>query len=274
MTLNKIYNENCEATLQRMIEDGQKVDLILTSPPYNNSRIRKTERCRDRHISRYDIHLDNMENSEYTDWIVKLFNLFDQVLEKNGVVLWEVSYGNDGDANNLTANLMWLTVAAIIERTGFSVADRIVWKKQSALPNNTSPNKLTRIVEDVFIFCRDDEIKTFHCNKIVTKTSSRGQKYYSPIYNFIEAPNNDGPCNLNKATYSSELCRKLLDMYAPAGGIVYDPFMGTGTTAVACVQRELLYIGSELSGRQALYATNRIDAAATAAKKQQLSFTI
>ena len=54
------------------------------------------------------------------------------------------------------------------------------------------------------------------------------------MYNFIEAPNNDGPCKLNKATYSSDLCVKLLYMYGQADYKVYDPFMGSGTTAIAC----------------------------------------
>lgn len=58
------------------------------------------------------------------------------------------------------------------------IADKIVWKKKSALPNNVSFNKLTRVTEDVFIICRKDEYKTFNANKKVTKTSKTGQKYY------------------------------------------------------------------------------------------------
>lgn len=47
------------------------------------------------------------------------------------------------------------------------------------------------------------------------------------FFNFIEAKNNDGSCPY-KATYSTELCTKLLDIYAPIGSVVYDPFIGTG----------------------------------------------
>jgi DNA modification methylase len=83
---------------------------------------------------------------------------------------------------------------------------------------------------------------------------------YETIYNFIEAKNNDGPCPYNKATYSSELCEKLLKLYPPSNGVVYDPFMGSGTTAVACVRLGLSYLGSEISADQVAYARERITA--------------
>lgn len=58
--------------------------------------------------------------------------------------------------------------------------------------------------------------------------------------------------------YSSELCEKLLALYAPNNALVYDPFMGTGTTAVACKRMGLRYIGSEISPKQCEYANNRL----------------
>lgn len=82
------------------------------------------------------------------------------------------------------------------------------------------------------------------------------------IYNLIEAPNNDGSCNLNKATYSSELCEQLLYIYAKPNSIIYDTFMGTGTTAIACEKfnpnTDMMCIGSELSTTQVEYSKNRL----------------
>ena len=121
-----------------------------------------------------------------------------------------------------------------------------------------SKNKLTRIVEDVFVFCRRKEYMTFNSNKQVVSLSKRGQKNFENVYNFIEAKNNDGACNLNKATYSSDLCMKLLNIYAKPNSIVFDPFIGTGTTAVACKKLGHSYIGSELSSNQCNFADNRI----------------
>ena len=63
---------------------------------------------------------------------------------------------------------------------------------------------------------------------------------------------------MNKATYSTELCNKLLKIYAPEKGLIYDPFMGTGTTAAAAKELGLDYIGSEISPKQTEFANNRL----------------
>ena len=59
--------------------------------------------------------------------------------------------------------------------------------------------------------------------------------------------------------YSIELCEKLLKIYSPENGLVYDPFMGSGTTAVACKKLGLRYIGSEISQNQVNWALKRIE---------------
>ena len=43
------------------------------------------------------------------------------------------------------------------------------------------------------------------------------------------------------------------------GGIVLDPFIGSGTTAVACVKSGMNYVGSEISDKQCDYAEKRIE---------------
>lgn len=173
MELNKIYTEDCFITMKRMIKDNVKVDNIITSPFYNTgrgSKRHKTQKSRDTYEGRYDIHLDNMSDDEYINFTLKLFNEFDNILNKNGCILYNMSYGSEN------THLMWLVVAEIIKSTNFTIADDIIWKKKSALPNNTSSNKLTRIVEHVFVFCRKSEFKTFNANKEVksiTRTDKR-----------------------------------------------------------------------------------------------------
>lgn len=250
-------NEDCIKTMEKIISDGKKVDIVLTSPPYNTARHVKTQKAIDTHNNRYIDYNDNMSNEEYCKWTVQLFEHFDKILSKNGVILYNLSYGSENP------NAMWLAIAAILHNTNFMIADTIIWKKRSALPNNVSHNKLTRVVEFVFVICRKTEFKTFNANKKITSQNSQGQNYYENIYNFIEAPNNDGSCNLNKATYSSELCEKLLYIYAKPNSVVYDPFMGTGTTGIACEKfnkaDEMICIGSEISKAQVEYAQERLN---------------
>lgn len=255
-TKNYFYNENCFDTMVKMQNKNYKIDIVLTSPPYNTARTTQNQRSIDEHENRYDIHLDSMTDEQYHNWTKDLFENFDKILVKNGVVLYNISYGSDNP------NAMWEALEAIRE-TNFMIADTIIWKKRSALPNNTSPNKLTRITEFVFVCCRKNEYKTFNANKKVTKSNSKGQCYYENVFNFIEAPNNDGSCNLNKATFSSELVEKLLNIYAKPDNKVYDPFVGTGTTNIGCMkfkngENELICIGSELSENQVAYAKQRI----------------
>ena len=64
---------------------------------------------------------------------------------------------------------------------------------------------------------------------------------------------------MNKATYSSSLCEQLLNIYAKEKATIYDPFMGTGTTAVACKRMGLNCFGSEISEAQCNYAKERIN---------------
>lgn len=250
------YNEDCFETMNKMIGKDYKVDVVLTSPPYATSRSKvQTDKALETYNRRYDICLDSMTEEEYSDWTVKLFNKFDKVLSKDGVVLYNVSYGNENP------DAMWLALLSVIKETPFRIADTIIWKKKSALPNNVG-NKLTRITEFVFVFCRKTEYKTFFINKKVkTVRQDTGQKYYESVYNFIEAPNNDGACKLNKATYSSDLCLKLLELYARQKCVVYDPFMGTGTTGIACMRMNSDYdmtcVGSELSEAQVDYSCER-----------------
>ena len=151
--------------------------------------------------------------------------------------------------------------------------DCIVWKKGSALPNNVSKNKMTRITEFVFVFCRKDEFMTYNANKkIKRRRKDTGQIYYENTFNFIEAKNNDGACSLNKATYSTDLCVDVLEKYCTDGMKILDPFMGTGTTAVAVEKYaadnglNLVCIGCELSEKQVEFSKNRLELFRTTGK--------
>ena len=249
MEVNKIYNEDCMKTMERL----KDIDLVLTSPPYNTSRVAG---YLDDGSLRYEDFDDCRPDEEYMQWTCDIFQGFDRILKKNGSVLYNLSYSSENVA------LMWKTINAVMERTPFTIADTIIWKKPSALPNNRTPNKLTRICEFVFVMCRKTEIDTFHCNKevvsVVQGGTHDGQVNYKNYFNFIEAPNNDENCPIHKATFSTLLCRKLMLLYSKEGDTIYDPFMGTGTTAVACHMEKRKWIGSELSAKYCEWAEKRI----------------
>jgi len=238
--MNKIFNEDCLLTMERK-ELKNKVDLIITSPPYNTSRVGAT----DDYNRRYDTYDDKMTDDEYIDWTLKIFEGFDKVLKEDGCILYNMSYSSEN------THLMWLVIAEIIKRSKFVTADCIIWKKNTAIPNNRSKNKLTRIIEYVFVFARKDELKTFNANKKVKSVIEKtGQANYENVYNFVEARNNDGSSKLNKATFSTDLVLKLLDIYGIKDGLLYDPFMGLAASAKGAVEFGMNYCGSEISENQ------------------------
>lgn len=235
--------------MSKMIEQDNKVDIVLTSPPYNMTK-RKGGYA---DTGRYDEYVDWLSEDDYLSFTINLFTMFNAILKENKVVLYNFSYSIENPS------LPYKLVNAIIENTSFTIADTIVWKKANGLPFPANERRLSRNWEFVFVFCRKDELNSFDCHKGLSSISEKtGQKYYRNVYNFVEAKNNDGVCKLNQATFSSELCEKLLSIYADNDYVVYDPFIGTGTTAVACKKLGLSCYGSEISEAQCRYAEERL----------------
>lgn len=251
ITLNSFYNEDCFITMDKMKHENFTVDIVLTSPPYNMTK----RKGGDADTGRYDVYKnDFLSEEDYIDFSIRVFNDFDSIVKKNGVVLYNFSYSVENP------KLPYLLVAELTKNTNWTLADTIVWKKKSAMPFPAQERKLVRTWEFIWVFVRKNEVNTFTCNKGIASISEKtGQKYYNICYNFVEAKNNDAPTkSLNQATYSTEMCTKVLNIYGDNGYVVYDPFMGTGTTANACKELGMNYIGSEISEAQCEYAKNRL----------------
>lgn len=248
----KIFNEDCFETMKKLRDDS--IDLVLTSPPYNGV-VNKSMYIAVGKEKRYDEYVDNKSTPAYIEWTINLFKEFDRIVKPNRPILYNFSY------NNYEPMLVYWLINEIYANTNWMVVDTIVWKKARNMANFMSPNKLSRKWEYVFVFCRKNEKNTFQIReREYSVKSNNTHRYKKTFSNFIEATNNDAPTELNKATYSSELVHKLLDVYANENYVIYDPFMGTGTTAYACktYNMELKCIGSELSAEQCNYANNRL----------------
>jgi site-specific DNA-methyltransferase (adenine-specific) len=242
METNVIYNEDCLVTMERMEE--KSVNIILTSPPYNMTKRKGGYADKQ---PRYDVYVDWKDEQEYLDWTTNIFKSFDKVLKENGVILYNFSYSTENPS------LPYKVMCSVMNNTSFTLADTIVWKKSNSVPHPASYNRLNRCYEFIFVICRQSELTTFQCNKKVVKVSSKNQKYYEIVDNMISAKNNDGSNPHNKATFSTDMCNQLLNIYSKEGDLVYDPFIGTGTTAISCVHNKLNYIGSEISKNQVDY---------------------
>ncbi len=224
-----------------LIDVGEKVDFILTSPPYNMKGHAQEN------YNNAESFKDDMSNDDYREWITSLFLRYDEILNETGVVIFNLNYMSSKTNNAI--NLMRI-LCSIEDNTPFTLIDQICWKKNTAMP--LSETRLSRVWENVWIFIRKADWESFW---IKYKTIIVGK------YNFIEAPNNDGTNPVNKACFSSSMVKQLLKIYeANEKHTVLDNFMGTHTTAIACEEIGCKWIGIELDKETQTYGCDRVRA--------------
>jgi site-specific DNA-methyltransferase (adenine-specific) len=247
MIKNIIYNEDCKITLSRFSD--KSINGIISSPPYNIN----VERSDCYYNNGYS-QLDGLSESEYLEVRTNEFKEFSRVIVDKGVICYNISYAKENPI------LPTLLVAKIHNETDLTIADIICWKKPNAIPFQTSPTKLSRITELIYIFVKKEHLHTFKTNKEISKINEKtGQKFYKNYTNFIEAKNNDGfKCGL-KASFSQDLVNQLINIYFQKGSLIYDPFTGIGTTQLSCIRNGCDYIGSELIEEHYNISINRIN---------------
>jgi DNA modification methylase len=195
--------------------DRKSIDGIITSPPYNIGTKRN-----DKYYNNGYSDSDNLSESEYIDIRIKEFMEFSRILKDDGVICYNISYHNENPI------LPTLLISELHNRTDLTIADIICWKKGHSIPFQTSPNKLSRICELIYIVVKKEFLHKFKTNKEISKINEKtGQKFFKNYTNLIEAKNNDGVICKLKASFSEDLVLKLINIYFPEGSIIYDPFM-------------------------------------------------
>lgn len=232
--INQIFNEDNLSTMMRIPDNT--ISGIITSPPYNITTKRK-----DIYYNNGYSDNDNLTEEEYLEVRTNEFKEFSRIISDRGVICYNISYHNENPI------LPTLLINKIHNETDLTVADIITWKKSNAIPFQTSPTKLSRLCELVYVIVKKEHLHDFTTNKEVSTINEKTkQKFYKNYVNIIEAKNNDGiKCKL-KASYSEEFVEKLMNIYFPKESLIYDPFIGIGTTARACKKNERNYLGSEL----------------------------
>ena len=224
--INQIFNESCLDTMARMAEDS--VDLVITSPPYNmNLRIRNGKYC-SRQITKefttkYDGFDDNLPIDEYYRVHAHVLR---ELLRISPVVFYNVQ-------------IVTGSKRAIFKLLGYFneyVKDIIVWDKGNA-PPAMGEGVLNRQSELIIVFDKHNAIsrKFERCN------FERGT-----LNDVWQIKRGKRVSNSHGAVFPEELVEKILLNFSQEGDVVYDPFMGTGTTAVVCKKLNRRYVGSEI----------------------------
>jgi site-specific DNA-methyltransferase (adenine-specific) len=244
MKINKIYNENCLDTMARMSDNF--INLTVTSPPYDNLRT----------YNGYSFDFESIAKELY------------RVTKEGGVVVWVV-----GDATvNGSESGTSFRQALYFKEIGFNLHDTMIWCKPNAMPQ-VDKTRFTQCFEYMFVFSK---CKPNTANPLKT-TAKNGGKFLSRgdsnseninkaggnkvaieriafnVYNLPVGGNNYG----HPAIFPEKLAKDHIISWSNEGDLVYDCFMGSGTTAKMAHSTNRNWIGSEISEEYVKIAEKR-----------------
>lgn len=247
MKVNKIYNENCLETMARMKDNF--IDLTVTSPPYDNLRDYKG----------YSFDFESIAKELY------------RVTKEGGVVVWIVGDATIKGSESGTS----FKQALYFKECGFNLHDTMIWQKTNPMPKIRT-KRYFDVFEYVFILSKKAP-KTF--NPIMVDCKSGGKTYNSTCKNMGgESGRTKKEFKLNNQRYKNniwemavaknktshpavfpeQLANDNIISWSNQNDLVYDCFMGSGTTAKTAILNNRNYIGSEMSEEYCDIAEKRI----------------
>jgi DNA modification methylase len=262
LELNKIYCESNLETMARMPDNF--VDLTVTSPPYDNLRTYKDD-------------IDKTWGEHIWKPIIK--ELY-RVTKKGGVVVWVV---NDATINGSETGTSFRQALYAME-CGFNLHDTMIYERVSPFPQD---NRYHPSFEYMFIWSKDapktfnlltekrlakNGASTFRTKKGDLKTSDnkaierRKKANESDLVarkniwkiNAGSSSTNDEIAFKHPATFPELLASEHIYSWSNEGDLVYDPFMGSGTTAKMAHIYKRNWIGSEMSQEYVDLANKRL----------------
>lgn len=192
------------------------VDAVITDPPYNISK---------------DNNFKSMGRSgiDFGEWD-KGFNLNNWIelvapkVKKGGNVVIFNDWRNLGE------------IAATLESLGFEVKDMIRWEKSNPMPRNRDRR-----------FIVDYEVAIWAVKKGGKWTFNRlNETYDRPLITSGLTPKSEKEGNGHPTQKPVKVMEWLIEHLTNENDVVFDPFMGSGSTGVACKNLNRSFIGSEL----------------------------
>ncbi len=251
LEINKIYNENCINTMEKL--PPESIDMVLTSPPYDDLR--------------------NYNGFEFP--IKTIIEELFRILKQGGVVIWVVGDKTEKGSETGTS----FKQALLFKDAGFNIHDTMIYYKNNPMP--TTGKRYHQHFEYMFAFSKGAP-KTF--NPITEPTK------YNGLAN-MKNRGKEGTLNYKKVERTKEKKVGNVFFYSVGGGIstkdkiayqhpaifpeklaydqiltwsneedlIYDPFMGSGTTAKIAQILNRKWLGSEISKKYTEIANKRLD---------------
>ena len=236
-----LYQDDCLKIMGKLIEDGVKVDAIITDPPYktisggvsikNGKIVSDGTKCSNKWLKKDATSIPatlkngtqfRHNNIKFKDWLLHTYKIL-----KEGGHIYIMT--NDRNIQNLLNESV---------KAGFKLLNILIWKK-----NNATPNKWYMKNAEFIVLLRKG--KAIPINNMGTKT-------------VLEVNNIIGN-KMHPSEKPMELLKILIENSTNKNDIVLDPFMGSGTTGAVCKDLNRDFIGIELDKKYFEIAKERIE---------------
>ena len=231
--LGKFHVGDCVELMDKMPVGS--IDLIVTSPPYNiknstgnglkNGSGGKWPQAA--LLEGYTDHNDAMPHDEYVAWQRRCLQAMMRVLRQDGAIFynhkWRIQGGLLQDRND------------ILE--GFPLRQIIIWHRRGGI--NFNPGYFLPTYEVIYLIANPGF-------QLAPKANAQGD-----VWSIPQEANNPHP-----APFPVELAQRCIE--STHAQIVLDPFMGSGSTAIAAEAARRDWIGIDISGEYCKVARERI----------------
>lgn len=236
MEKNKIILGNCLEIMKTFPDDC--IDLIVTSPNYNNWRNRRTQAKRQEYWKRtnivYDVCEDKQNDIDYEKEQIETINEMVRILKPTGTICYN---HKDRIFNfQVKSPIEWIIKSNAIYR------QRITWDRCGMQAYN--PVRFYRVDEDIYILGKN--AKEFTWNKEAAK--------YLSVWRIPPNRNIYG----HNATFPEEIVKRCIEAFTNENDLVLDPYNGTGTTTKVAKDMNRNYIGIDISKKYNEIAENRL----------------
>lgn len=261
MELNKIIQGEALAVLKTF--ESESINMCVTSPPYWGLRDYK-----------HNKQLGQEKTPE--EYISNLCDIFDEVyrvLKKDGSLWVNIADSYINKKHKLTnyknKSLALIPHLFVIEmcKRGWICRNDIIWNKPNAMPSPIK-DRFTVDFEYIFLFVKQERYY-FEQQKEANKDTYNGKRGSSKTRKKLESAMKGDISEVRKnyetrnvrttwqintkpfkdahfATYPDDLIRVPILAGCPINGIVLDPFIGSGTTAIVALELNRNFIGIEL----------------------------
>lgn len=205
------------------------VDAVITDPPYgiskesfvDRSKFKSPAMRRDKPVTLDFGDWDKMERKDFIDFTRKWMYACADTLKDGGAF---ISFFHNADISLL---------AWIGEECGIRLRNIFTWRKTNPCPSVHRVNYLSAC-EQIFIGSKGDAQWTFNFTT------------QNEMHNFFETQNKSIYGVTEHPTEKPvSLISHFIKIHTEKGDTVLDPFMGSGTTGVACIETDRRFIGIE-----------------------------